>query len=122
MLMKVFNTLLTSHRWVDADDDERVNNALPLHHMCHGDGSDERVKNTWLLCHRDGRMLAAGGRSRYIHLWSLDTRRLLRIIEMPAKVTTVKQLEFLPDSFQDGFDQVCRLSFSKRTVFTHSFC
>ncbi|KAL8615313.1 hypothetical protein ACOMHN_038052 [Nucella lapillus] len=55
---------------------------------------------------RDGRMLAAGGRSRFVHLWSLDTRRLLRIIEMPAKVTTVKQLEFLPDSFQDGFDQI----------------
>ena len=59
-------------------------------------------------------MLAAGGRSRYIHLWSLDTRRLLRIIEMPTKVTTVKQLEFLPDSFQDGFDQVCCLSLLKR--------
>lgn len=59
-------------------------------------------------------MLAAGGRSRYIHLWSLDTRRLLRIIEMPTKVTTVKQLEFLPDSFQDGFDQVCCLPLLKR--------
>ncbi|PVD20370.1 hypothetical protein C0Q70_18524 [Pomacea canaliculata] len=55
---------------------------------------------------RDGRMLAAGGRSRFIHLWSLDTRRLLRVIEMPTKVTAVKQLEFLPDSFQDGFDQI----------------
>lgn len=55
---------------------------------------------------RDGRLLAAGGRSRFIHLWSLDTRRLLRIIEMPAKVTALKQLEFLPDSFQDGFDQI----------------
>jgi hypothetical protein len=51
-------------------------------------------------------LLAAGGRSRFIHLWSLDTRRLLRIIEMPAKVTAIRQLEFLPDNFQDGFDQV----------------
>ena len=75
---------------------------------------DESVNTALLLCHRDGRMLAAGGRSRYIHLWSLDTRRLLRIIEMPTKVTTVKQLEFLPDSFQDGFDQVCCLPLLKR--------
>ncbi|KAK6174116.1 hypothetical protein SNE40_017453 [Patella caerulea] len=55
---------------------------------------------------RDGRILAAGGKSRYIHLWSLDTRRILRIIELPNKVTSVKQVEFLPDSFHTGVDQV----------------
>ncbi|ESO96315.1 hypothetical protein LOTGIDRAFT_227074 [Lottia gigantea] len=54
---------------------------------------------------RDGRLLAAGGKTRFIHLWSLDTRRILRIIELPNKVTSVKQLEFLPDSFQTGVDQ-----------------
>ena len=55
---------------------------------------------------RDGRYLAAAGRSRFIHLWSMDTHRLLRVIEMPSKVTAVKQLEFLPDTFQHGFEQV----------------
>ncbi|XP_041376206.1 TBC1 domain family member 31-like [Gigantopelta aegis] len=55
---------------------------------------------------RDGRILAAGGRSRFIHLWSLDTRRLLRIIELPNKVVSVKQLDFIPDNFQCGADQV----------------
>ena len=55
---------------------------------------------------RDGRLLAGGGRSRFLHLWTLDTRNLLRIIELPKKVTTVKQLEFLPDSFDAGANQV----------------
>lgn len=54
---------------------------------------------------RDGRLLAAGGRSRFIHLWDLDTHRLLRIIELPIKVTTVKQLVFLPDNFDAGASQ-----------------
>ncbi|XP_071092006.1 TBC1 domain family member 31-like [Haliotis cracherodii] len=55
---------------------------------------------------RDGRVLAAGGRSRFVHLWSLDTRRLLRIVELPTKVTSVKYMEFVPDNFQGGVDQV----------------
>lgn len=55
---------------------------------------------------RDGRILAAGGRSRFIHLWALDTRKLLRIVEMPEKVTSVKQLLFLPENFDGGASQV----------------
>lgn len=55
---------------------------------------------------RDGRILAAGGRTRFIHLWALDTRKLLRIIELPEKVTAVKQLIFLPDNFDGGASQV----------------
>lgn len=62
-----------------------------------------------LLRYRDGRLLAAGGRSRFIHLWDLDTHRLLRIIELPVKVTAVKQLVFLPDNFDAGANQVCQL-------------
>ncbi|KAK3086503.1 hypothetical protein FSP39_019322 [Pinctada imbricata] len=54
---------------------------------------------------RDGRILAAGGKSRFIHLWDLDTHRLLRIVELPNKVTTVKQLIFLPDNFDAGANQ-----------------
>lgn len=54
---------------------------------------------------KDGRVLAAGGRSRFIHLWDLDTHRLLRIVELPTKVTSVKQLSFLPDKFDAGQNQ-----------------
>ena len=55
---------------------------------------------------RDGRILAAAGRSRFIHLWALDTRKLLRIVELPEKVTSVKQVLFLPDNFDEGASQV----------------
>ncbi|XP_070574109.1 TBC1 domain family member 31-like [Ptychodera flava] len=55
---------------------------------------------------RDGRLLVAGGKSRFLHIWALDTRRLLRIIELPTKVKVVKQLEFLSESFDGGSSQV----------------
>ncbi|KAL4234370.1 hypothetical protein ACF0H5_006017 [Mactra antiquata] len=55
---------------------------------------------------KDGRILAAGGRSRFIHLWALDTRKLMRIVEMPEKVTSVKQVLFLPENFDGGASQV----------------
>ncbi|KAL5021911.1 hypothetical protein ScPMuIL_001066 [Solemya velum] len=55
---------------------------------------------------RDGRMLVAGGRSRFIHVWSLDTQRLMQIVELPNKVTSVKQLQFLSDNFDGGSSQV----------------
>ncbi|XP_078609106.1 TBC1 domain family member 31-like [Branchiostoma floridae x Branchiostoma japonicum] len=56
-------------------------------------------------CPRDGRLLAAGGKSNFLHLWALDSRRLLRIIQMPPKVRVVRQLEFLPDNFDGGSSQ-----------------
>lgn len=59
---------------------------------------------------RDGRYLVAGGKSRFIHLWSLDTRRLIRVIEMPNKVKSIRQINFLPDNFRHGVDQVMYLS------------
>ncbi|XP_030074539.1 TBC1 domain family member 31 isoform X2 [Microcaecilia unicolor] len=55
---------------------------------------------------RDGRVLVAGGKSSLLHVWCLDTRKLLRMIQMPIKVRTVRQLEFLPDSFDGGSNQV----------------
>ncbi|KAL3860204.1 hypothetical protein ACJMK2_010360 [Sinanodonta woodiana] len=54
---------------------------------------------------RDGRILAAAGRSRFIHLFALDTKKLIRIVEMPNKVTAVKQVLFLPDNFDHGANQ-----------------
>nr|KAI8762589.1 TBC1 domain family member 31-like [Biomphalaria glabrata] len=55
---------------------------------------------------KDSRYLIAGGKSRFLHLWSLDSRRVIRVIEMPNKVTSVKQLEFLQDNYQNGINQI----------------
>lgn len=55
---------------------------------------------------KDGRLLAAAGKSRYIHLWTLDNQKLLRIVELPTKVTTVKQMEFITENFDGGTSQV----------------
>ncbi|XP_012978024.1 TBC1 domain family member 31 isoform X2 [Mesocricetus auratus] len=55
---------------------------------------------------RDGRTLAAGGKSNHLHLWCLETAELFRIIQMPPKVRAVRHLEFLPDSFDAGSNQV----------------
>ncbi|XP_037022645.2 TBC1 domain family member 31 [Artibeus jamaicensis] len=55
---------------------------------------------------RDGRVLAAGGKSNHLHLWCLEAKQLLRVIQMPAKVRAVRHLEFLPDSFDAGSNQV----------------
>ncbi|KAJ8013220.1 hypothetical protein DPEC_G00051010 [Dallia pectoralis] len=54
---------------------------------------------------RDGKTLAAGGRSNLLHLWCLETRQLLQVIQMPPTVRTVRQLDFLPDSFDGGSTQ-----------------
>ncbi|KAI5620588.1 TBC1 domain family member 31, partial [Silurus asotus] len=55
---------------------------------------------------QDGKTLAAAGRSNLIHLWSLDSQQLLKIIQMPQEVRTVRHLDFLPDSFDGGSSQV----------------
>uniref|UniRef100_A0A8C5TNF1 TBC1 domain family member 31 n=1 Tax=Malurus cyaneus samueli TaxID=2593467 RepID=A0A8C5TNF1_9PASS len=55
---------------------------------------------------RDGRTLVAGGKSNHLHLWCLESKQLIRIIQMPEKVRAVRLLEFLPDSFDGGSNQV----------------
>ncbi|KAF1665535.1 TBC1 domain family member 31, partial [Aptenodytes patagonicus] len=55
---------------------------------------------------RDGRIFVAGGKSNHLHLWCLESKQLIRIIQMPAKVRAVHHLEFLPDSFDGGSNQV----------------
>ncbi|KAF7226326.1 TBC1 domain family member 31 [Nothobranchius furzeri] len=55
---------------------------------------------------RDGKSLAAGGRSNLLHMWSLDSQQLVRVIQMPSQVRTVRQLEFLPGSFDGGASQI----------------
>ncbi|XP_072805769.1 TBC1 domain family member 31 isoform X5 [Vicugna pacos] len=54
---------------------------------------------------RDGRILAAGGKSNHLHLWCLEAKHLFRIIQMPTKVRAIRHLEFLPDSFDAGSNQ-----------------
>ncbi|XP_054671505.1 TBC1 domain family member 31 isoform X1 [Grus americana] len=54
---------------------------------------------------RDGRIFVAGGKSNHLHLWCLESKQLIRIIQMPAKVRAVRHLEFLPDSFDGGCNQ-----------------
>lgn len=58
------------------------------------------------LFYRDGRILAAGGKSNHLHLWCLEAKQLFRIIQMPTKVRAIRYLEFLPDSFDAGSNQV----------------
>ncbi|XP_006830895.1 PREDICTED: TBC1 domain family member 31 [Chrysochloris asiatica] len=55
---------------------------------------------------RDGRILAAGGKSNHLHLWCLEAKQLFRIIQMPTKVRAIRHLEFLPDNFDAGSNQV----------------
>lgn len=59
-----------------------------------------------LVSSSNGRTLAAAGRSRFINLFALDTRALFRIIELPNKVTFVKQIVFLPEKFDNGSSQI----------------
>lgn len=54
----------------------------------------------------DGKNLAAGGRSNLLHLWCLENKQLLRVIQMPTQVRSVRQLEFLADSFDAGASQI----------------
>ncbi|XP_028835774.1 TBC1 domain family member 31 isoform X2 [Denticeps clupeoides] len=55
---------------------------------------------------QDGKTLAVGGRSSLIHLWCLDSQKLMRVAQMPPNVRTVRHLEFLPDSFDRGSSQI----------------
>lgn len=69
-----------------------------------------------LLFHRDGRILAAGGKSNHLHLWCLDAKQLFRIIQMPTKVRAIRHLEFLPDSFDAGSNQVSNIKVGHYTI------
>ncbi|EDV21189.1 uncharacterized protein TRIADDRAFT_30536 [Trichoplax adhaerens] len=53
----------------------------------------------------DGQYLIAGGRSRFLHLWTLENKRLIRIIQLPLCVKNVKLIAFLPDSLDTSSSQ-----------------
>ena len=54
------------------------------------------VSNTNSMCFR----------SRFLHVWNLENKRLLHVIQLPARVRLVRQLEFLNNSFDGGASQV----------------
>jgi len=47
-------------------------------------------------------------RSRFLHVWSLENKRLLHVIQLPARVRLVRQLEFISNSFDGGSSQVSK--------------
>uniref|UniRef100_A0A3B3CDS0 TBC1 domain family member 31 n=1 Tax=Oryzias melastigma TaxID=30732 RepID=A0A3B3CDS0_ORYME len=67
--------------------------------------SGPRISYKAFAVTRDGKNLASGGRSNLLHLWCLESRQLVRVIQMPSQVRTIRQLEFLPDSFDGGASQ-----------------
>lgn len=58
--------------------------------------------------YRDGRYLIAGGRSKYLYLWNLESQNLMPLIELPKKITSVKRLQFLPNNFEFEVDNVLK--------------
>lgn len=55
---------------------------------------------------QDGRTLVAAGKSQFLYVWALDSRKLIRIVQMPKRVTQIREIEFLSDSFNGGANQV----------------
>uniref|UniRef100_A0A8C6SLW5 TBC1 domain family member 31 n=1 Tax=Neogobius melanostomus TaxID=47308 RepID=A0A8C6SLW5_9GOBI len=54
---------------------------------------------------RDGKSLVSAGRSNLLHLWCLENKQLIRVIQMPSQVRTIRHLEFLTDTFDSGANQ-----------------
>jgi len=59
-------------------------------------------------CYRDGKLLVGGGRSRLLYVWCLESQSLLRVIELPLKVTSIQQINFLPISFDARSNKVSK--------------
>ncbi|XP_038145493.1 TBC1 domain family member 31 isoform X1 [Cyprinodon tularosa] len=67
--------------------------------------SEPRISYKAFAVTRNGKSLAAGGRSNLLHLWCLESQQLVRVIQMPTQVRSVRQLEFLSESFDGGASQ-----------------
>ncbi|XP_072316547.1 TBC1 domain family member 31 [Eucyclogobius newberryi] len=53
----------------------------------------------------DGKNLVSAGRSNLLHLWCLENKQLIQVIQMPSQVRTIRQLEFLPHALDSGANQ-----------------
>ena len=54
----------------------------------------------------DSRLLISGGKSRFLHLWNLDSRQLIQVIELPIKIKEVKNLAFITDKIAASQNQL----------------
>ena len=80
--------------------------------------NEERSHYLTVAVSEDSRFLVAAGRSKFLHVYSLDSRRLFRVIQLPSKVKTVKQVQFLADKFGDGCNEMLSV-LSKDGIFFH---
>ncbi|XP_019849062.1 PREDICTED: TBC1 domain family member 31-like [Amphimedon queenslandica] len=55
---------------------------------------------------QDGSFLVAGGRSNILYIWSMKRHVLEHVIQLPSKVKNVKQLLFVPGTFDGHKSQV----------------
>jgi WD40 repeat protein len=60
---------------------------------------------------QDGQLLAAGGRSQYLHLWDMRSHTLSQIIQLPPKLKFIKQLQFLPNKLKENTTEVSSVQF-----------
>ena len=84
---------------------------------------DSRPQYQSVAVSSDSRYLVAAGKSQFLHVYALDSRKLFRIIQLPDKVKAVKQVEFLAEKFADGANQLlCVLSKEGilRTIHVHN--
>lgn len=46
----------------------------------------------------DGSMAVATGRNSFLYLWNISSETLIRIIELPSRISLIQQISFLPGS------------------------
>lgn len=47
-------------------------------------------------CNSDGSCVAAGGKSNFIHIWNIAQRRILKVLQLPAETSSIRQIEYIP--------------------------
>lgn len=55
---------------------------------------------------KNGKTLVAAGKSNLLHVYSLETLRIVRIVQMPEHVNTVKDVSFLCEKFDNGANKI----------------
>lgn len=53
-----------------------------------------------------GKVLAAAGRSCVLHVWNLERRKLIQVLQLPDKIRHTKQLMFIPSTTDGGKTEV----------------
>lgn len=55
---------------------------------------------------KNGKTLVAAGKSSILHVYSLETLRIIRIVQMPEYISAVKDISFLPENFDNGANKI----------------